>query len=108
MPVMKAGTQMVADFGPAPHGHSAWMLHVIIDKRETARARAEKWAAFDALAASTDRPVKPERVTRSVAKTLVSEASAMDKNGNAHASAPTVGASKSEAKALIEQARARV
>lgn len=55
-----------------------------------------------------DVPAKPERVTRSVAKTLVSEASAMDKNGTAHASAPTVGASKSEAKALIEQARARV
>lgn len=43
--VMKAGTQMVADFGPAPHGHSAWMLHVIIDKLETARARAEKLGA---------------------------------------------------------------
>ena len=55
--------------------------------------------------AREDVPAKPERVTRSVAKTLVSEASAMDKNGNAHASAPTVGETRSVAKSLIEQAR---
>jgi predicted enzyme related to lactoylglutathione lyase len=41
--VMKAGEAMVADFGPAPHGMpSAWMLHVVIEKLETARARAEQ------------------------------------------------------------------
>lgn len=44
--VMKAGAAMVADFGPAPHGMpSAWMLHVVIEKLETARARAEQLGA---------------------------------------------------------------
>lgn len=43
MGVFNAGSTMVADLGSAPPGMpSHWLLHVVVDKLETARAHAER------------------------------------------------------------------
>jgi acetolactate synthase I/II/III large subunit len=45
-----------------------------LDAAAVAKAKAEKFAKFDALAASTDAPIKPERVVKELSKALDADA----------------------------------